>query len=579
MHKIGLFLLFICGSIVPVFSQTNAEKLEQAVKIYNNLRDYEDKFKPESVTQSDVEKMKADRADATVLLEAVRENGTAEESKVARYFMANFNYEIGYVYGMMGKNKDAYALLSTIKADYEYFSSSYVFPLTYKFNSQSYSITYENFAPTLAEYYTGMAEICANLNKQEESMEWSRKTLAFSYTTDWYKYIALNKLMDMKEKNNEWDKEMMDCGLQQITLATQLDTSYQRTIKEYNYPNAEYGAKKIQSTIEKKPSLANGEYHRGTAAPILARAKKYRLALEFYRAALEGGFGMYDKSYLFEAARFAIREENNYTAILALDLVYNKNSSSLSCDEWSKLSEMYGEAGNSEKKNNCSSKAEECRKKIKKEEKQRNSGSLGFGIYGGVYPLALATRFNRYRDYGGVFGIIAGKVAIEGSYKLINRNFIITDDLMAKQIKQEFPYYWEGYRAHVALKFYPKAYSGSTRFYIGPLVELVDRTYEPVWSDVTNTSNGLVYATDQKFYPHDKSYNLFLNMGSQTMEKGFYIDTFMGFGVAYSKFDAGAEYADGQYTFSDVLLENRKATRFSPMIRMGMTVGLGWVKK
>jgi hypothetical protein len=578
MQRIIFIVLLCCGSALSAFSQTNAEKLEKAVKIYNATREFVDNKTAETVTPADIDKMKADQAEADVLLDDVKANGTAEEARVARYFSANFKYEIGFTYGMIGKNRDAYGVFNPLKEDFAFFSNSSIYPLSYKFDSKTYAIKYDNFAPTLSEYYTGMSEITYNLSKYDESIGWSQKTLESTYSSKWYRYIALNSILKAKAKNEEWDTEMLDYGLQQIRICTELDTGSKRLIKEYNYPTALLGAEKIEQTLEKKPALKTGEYHRGTAAPLLAQAKKYDKALLFYRAALEGGFAKYDKPYLFEAATFALNEESRSTAILALDILYDKNSSGFSCDEWNRLAALYGRADVPDKKNSCEQKENECRKKIKKEEKRSNSGSLGFGVYSGVYPLALATRFNRYRDYGGVFGIVLGKMTIEGSYKHINRNLAITEDLYFKNIEQENRYYWDGYRAHVAIKFYSKNYSGSQRFHVGPLVEIVNRKYETIWSDVLNTGTGAVVETQKKFYPTEKSYNLFLNMGAQSIEKGFFIDSFMGFGVAYSTFNAGGQYSDGEHTFSDVLLQNRKAARFSPMIRMGVTMGFGWVK-
>ena len=86
-------------------------------------------------------------------------------------------------------------------------------------------------------------------------------------------------------------------------------------------------------------------------------------------------------------------------------------------------------------------------------------------------------------------------------------------------------------------------------------------------------------AQDKKFFAREKSYNLFFNYGVQQYTKGIYFDAFMGFGVSYSKFDAREQYNDGEYTFSDVLLENRKDTRFGVMMRMGIIVGFGLIKR
>ncbi len=579
MRKIIFLSLFVCGLCIPAFSQTNAEKLEEAVKMYNTNRDFIDGKNAETLTVADIQKVEAEQADAAVLLDEIRTNGTAEEAKAARYFAANFIYNIGFAYGKIGKNRDAYAFLNKIKPEFEFFSNSANFPLVYKFDSKNYSIQFTNFTPVLAEYYAGMAEICYNIGKYDESIGWSQKSIESPFGSQWYKYIALNSIVKSKEKNREWDKELLDYALQQITICAQLDTASLRTIDQYNYPTALLGAEKIETTLQKRPELAAGEYHRGTAAPLLVKAKKYRKALSFYQFALEAGFAKYDKAYLFEAATFALTEESNSVALLALDQLYTNNSSSFSCYEWEKLSELYGKAGNSGRKNDCSAKASACQKKQKKEAKRNESGGVGFGIYAGVYPLALATRFNRYRDYGGVVGILLGKMAIEGSYKMINRNFIATDDLYFKQIEQESPYYWDGYRAHIAFKFYPEKNSSSQHFHIGPLFEMVNRTIEPISSDVFNKSTGVMVAQDKTFYAREKSYNLFFNYGLQTYEKGFYFDSFLGFGVSYSKFEAGAEYNDGEHTFSDILLENRKDTRFGVMIRTGIIIGFGLVKR
>ncbi len=577
MRKLILLSLFICGYCIPAFSQTNGEKLEEAIKIYNVLYAYV--IGLDAPVAKDIDRIKTDLAEAEPLLVDVKENGTADEAVVARYFLASFRYELGYAYAIMGNNAEAYRWFALIKSDFEFFGNPQNYPLRYKFDSKTYQITFENFSGMLSEYYSCIAEVTSNLKKYDECIAWCHMSLEFSGSDTWSKYIVVKRLMSSKEANYEWDKEMMDCALLHIQFYTQLDTYYIRMIKEKKYPTPEYDVKKIKTAIEKVPSLAKGEYHRGTAAPLLVKAKMNSAALEFYLAALEGGFAENDKSYLFDAATFSISEQKYTTALLALDILYDKNATSLACYEWEKLSELYGQAGNSEKKNNCSAKANACRKKDKKEAKRNESGRVGFGVYVGVYPLALATRYDRYRDYGGVVGIMLGKIAIEGSYKLINRNFVVTDDLYFKQVEQGFPYYWEGYRMHAALKFYSEKNSRSDGFHVGPLFEIVERTYEPIWSDVSNKSTGIMVAQDKKFYAREKSYNLFFNSGVQKYTKGLYFDAFIGFGVSYSKFDAREEYNDGEHTFSDILLENRKDTRFGVMMRTGIIIGFGLIKR
>ena len=113
MKRLSAVFIFLIPGIL--FAQTNAEKLEGAVKMYNSTRDFEDDLKPGDVTMDDIYKMKADRAAADALLDDVKTNGSAEEVKVARYFAANYQYEIGFVYGMMGKNREASTRTSSAK--------------------------------------------------------------------------------------------------------------------------------------------------------------------------------------------------------------------------------------------------------------------------------------------------------------------------------------------------------------------------------------------------------------------------------------------------------------------------------
>lgn len=575
MMKKSLSLLFALIPGAIAFAQTTAEKLESAVHIYNDMRDYEDNLKPGTVNIDNINKMKADIEKARPMLEDVLTSGSSDEAKAARYFKANFQYELGFVYGMMGRNADAYDVLSKIEADYDYFSSGQ-FPMTYKYDSKTYSITYENFAPTLAEYYTGMSEICANLSKNDPALHWARKSYNFSYTTDWYKYIAINKILEVKKKQDTWDKEVLDMALEQIRVLTKLDTSYQRTIKENKYPTQNLGYDRINTSLQKNPSFASGEYYRGTAAPLLVQLNDPDKAIEYYSSAISGGFADGNKSYLFTAAEYGLGFKTSSMSMLMAGVALDKIAAmgnSLSCSDWQRLSNDYSDAGDNGKASNARRKQNDCERQ---ERKREHRSDIGFRIYGGIYPGPMLCRYKRYMDFGGVVNLMTNKVGIEVSYKLINRNHLFMEDLSFNSIDNgDYNGYWDGTRAHVALKFFPeKSSSSKSKLYMGPLFEYVHRDIEPFSGWVTDAATNMQvrYTT---FYPVENSYSLFFNYGTFNWQKNFGMDAFFGLGASYYQFDGGEPaYGNKAYTLDNALVQNRKPTRFGPVIRAGITIGL-----
>lgn len=580
MKKQFLSILFVM-IMLPVFSQTVAEKLEKAVRMYNDIRDFEDGLKPGTVKETDIDKMKASLAEAQPLLEYAVSNGTSEEAKTARYFLANFNYEIGFIYGMMGRNRDAYDRLSMIKDDYAFFSNASNFPLRYVYDGKNYAVKFENFSPTLSEYYTGMGEICTNLSKYDEALTWVKKSLDSPGLTDWYKYISLNKLLEIKKKQNVWDKEVLDAGLQQLRVFSALDSSYRRTIRENNYPTQVTSCSRMDEVIAKNPSLGQGEYHRGEAAPLLVRLEDETRALSYYAYAIAGGYADSKKEYLFNAAFLAKKNNNTQVGLIALDKLMEKQPGYFSCGDWDQIAELYKYFGESSKASTASSKASVCRKAAADEERKRKKRErrqdLSLGVYAGFYPGPVLCRYGHYRDFGAVAGfMLTKKMAVEFSYKKINLNHVLMEDMSFKGVSTSgYGVKWNGFKAHMALKF---ANGNTEGFYIGPLFGYASRELEPMTSNVTNETTG--FTSRQDFHASEKSYELFLNYGMMMVNKHLMLDMFMGFGASMYQFsvtDTG--YDNDAFLYEHPLLESRKPTRFGPVVRMGFTVGLSSLKR
>lgn len=251
---------------------TTAQRLEYAVKIYNRLRDSVDTFKPKTVSSNDIAYVEKRVVVGVMILDSLLRvlPESNEERRVARYFKANFLYQQAFVYGMKGRNEDAYKIMKVIEADFDYFGNPSIFPLRYVFDGKNYAIKYDNFQGTYIEFYTGFGEVCANTGRSEESLSCSRKTVQMTQGTtsySWYRYIAITKVIGEKKKLNQLDKEMLDMAYQLAVEYSQIDTSYRRTIKENNYPTIITAYNRINDVFAANPSLiGNGEIYAKTAA-------------------------------------------------------------------------------------------------------------------------------------------------------------------------------------------------------------------------------------------------------------------------------------------------------------------------
>lgn len=158
-HLFFLIAMLCCTATGAVLAQTPAETLEKAVTDYNALRTYIEGLQPKTLTDAQVADCKARMDKALPMLDQVIREGNSDEIKTARYFRVNFQYQYSFVLGMKGQNKQSLEVMRAIEREFTLFTSS-DFPLRYIFTGINYIITWENFAPTQAEYYTGFGEVC-----------------------------------------------------------------------------------------------------------------------------------------------------------------------------------------------------------------------------------------------------------------------------------------------------------------------------------------------------------------------------------------------------------------------------------
>jgi len=303
-----MFRVILCGLgilfSIAVKAQTIDENIEKGVRLYNQMRDYEGSLNTASVKDSNISRLKEYMTQATPFLAGALTAGTAAQQKTARYFTANLQYELGFVYGMRGENYKAYDVLKKIENDYKFFADSTQFPLYYKYDGKNYNIKFSNFAPTLAEYYTGMGEICTNIKKYSEAVNFMQLTMSFPYTTAWYLYIAANKLWENARYQNLRGAPYIDLTLSGLKYCSRLDTAYQRLIRENYYTNCRQFADTLDKLVQNPFYLYKADAY-AKAAAYLDSAKETAYAISFYRKAIAKGLN--DRAFLRQVTAFAAR--------------------------------------------------------------------------------------------------------------------------------------------------------------------------------------------------------------------------------------------------------------------------------
>jgi hypothetical protein len=563
MTKTFTTVLMLLLFAAPAFSQTTEADLEKAVHIYNDMRDFEDSLVAGKVTDADINRLKADIAKAKPLLNNVLENGTTEEKRNARYFNANFQYELGFVYGMMGKNALAYEVLKPIEGDYDYFSTPSVFPLKYKFEEKNYNIKWENFSPTLSEYYTGMGEICVNLNKNEEGLVWSRKSLKASNSTDWYRYIACNKIIEIKKKDKKYDQEMMEVASQMIVLVTTLDSSYQKAVVDYKYPTEMSGYNVLANIADDNLQLSDMGRYYAQAADAMYAKEKYTQAAFLYKFAQ--GKGYYKEASVDKIVKTAVKVKDTKLGLDAVDK-YRATIIAGNCYEYERAVKWYGDLADFKSADELRAEQKKCEKKASRTSSvssMRDKMSK-FHFYIGFDPIGVMNVPKRM-NFGGDMAFILEKFGFDFEFHRVQQDW--DWPMFIKGGK----YRWDGYTGYLGLKGV-KNVSSRVAVAFGPQFGFAWKEFSPITSDVMDKTTGTNIT--KTFTPQERQYRMLLVFDSYTFLSYFGIHLFGGFGFSVNQFIGGQEYNKDNYDLSAKILNTRKPLYVAPQFKAGLTLGL-----
>lgn len=580
-------LLLHCG----LFAQTPVEDLQKAVEIYNAMREYQDGFTAKTLTQENIDNMKTRMDKSVVLLDKVIREGNADQIKTARYFRNNAKYEYGFTLGMKGQNAQAFEVMKEIERDVTSFTTS-DFPLRYEFFGKNFVINWDNFAPTQAEFLTGFAEICYNLNKFEDAARVNKKALAHPNTTEWLRYVAVNKMLDIYAQNNKLltPTEYQDYALQALKDYDQLDAENKESVKEYNYPTVKRGVDILVKETQANPNpQAIGRC--AEAAPIavkydqdnpktltlfeLCYKNNYPSQAAWDRVASDFAKVAHTKSQMAEPQDFGGATKARYVGLAATDRI--AAAASYDCQAMKDVAAMYAYWKQTDKETEYLKKAKTCteasEKAATKAAKAARRGNGNFNLYLGADILPLLNT-NPKRDYGAVVDFVFRKSAIEFGYKIINQNKENIFDLWINEVpdaNQDNISRWDGFKLHFQPKFFTK---NSDNGYFGIYLGYNEKDFAPMTVNVINDTDGAI--SSQIFDPNVKQYVGMFNFGGMILGKGFGVDMHFGIGANYSTFDAGTLLDRSLYTIDNPLLEGRKDNYWGLVLHTGITMGLNF---
>ena len=606
MLKIILPLLLLVPLIYPfgsIFAQNAEQDLENGVKIYNALQEYISPLNEANKVTTDVlNSVKKRVKDGSALLDKAIENGTAEQIKTARYFKTNFKYKQAYVYGIKGDNAVCFKEMTAVKDEFESYGEASKFPLRYKLEGKNFVIKYEDFASSLSQFYTIMSELGGSMSKPAMQYEYAKKTYNFPKIEPWYKYIAATQIVDYLTDKKQFDNEMAQFALEQMKIYTNdLNAKERESVNNINYPPPLSSGKSIYSVLEKAPNFTDNARICGEAALILMKNEERddQTVLDFFEAAVKG-----DK-YVNDALAFAqsrlneqnivllegvdksnFKVENKQLGVSILDKLSAKITDT-QCDDLKKYADGFSAFGEAAKAKSFTERYNKCVNIKKKEEerrveqqkadearreKERRRAERETHFYAGINVFPL---FSKPIDLGGVLNFGAKNILVEVSYLNVTKKKENYFDLQLREIKDVPEHKWDGYFAHLALKFATKKSSSrNSKMYAGPLFGYNVRTFEPFQAAVTNTTTNKT--STQNFAPTAKQYILMYNMGAIFLS-GLGGDMYFGIGAAYNQFDGGngTYWNKDNYKIDDSFLTNRKSNYYSFTMRLGISVGFG----
>lgn len=594
MRNYILLISFLYLSNLGVLSQTvnTEDQLYRLVKTYNEMRDYEDLIVPKDITEKNVEDIQQYSYSVKPLIDSILIFGNPTQKATCNYFKTNFAYELAFVYGMAGKNALAYPVLSSVKSDFEYFSNEGNFPLKYMYDSKNYVINYANFAPTINEYYAGFAEVCSNLNKPEEAIFWAKKSINFSYQDDWFRYISLNKIIENKKKLSQLDAEYLDYIIKTIQTISKLNSTYQITISEYNYPNKTSLIDEFLIVAKTNPALTQNGLKLSEAAKAVGDSYKaesikcYKLLLADATSSLyyiDEALDFFKTLYYSDYAIFSGADQSKSMAVFKNGTLrmYNMLVSNPDCTYWQRLTGYCSITKLSEEENYAKKKAEDCYKKQQKGARKSYGSSDGnYGLCISAYPFPMI-----WGNFGGVVQLDLNKIAFSFAATKIGHDRDYQNDFYnpiqsGKEYTDQFgnpldqeKLYYDGSRMNVTMKLFFEEKNDSKPYFTFN-VGRVTKKYEPFLTSIYDRQT-LGTIASGTISPSEIKYTAFIGGGSQTMLSDHWmLDIGIGIGISKPTLTVNSPYfKNPDYQFNSYFVQSSQDNKIGMSGFLNISVG------
>jgi hypothetical protein len=580
------------------FGQSEETMLGEVVQIYNEAKSTVDEVRTRQRPAALMDSIRDISETAMERLRILKLSSNPAIAINARYFYMNFQYNFAFGYAAIDKSEAAHKYMTALISDMNYFDES-KFPLRYTKGGTNYIIKYEDFKYTRCEFYVAYAELSYNSFDYTTSLDYVKKAEPL-LNNQWLSYVCFYFGIKSKEKLSQYDAECIHYCSKQLYAYYNLSDASVDTIMANNYGTYRMATTALDKSLENGISNQSSYNELTEAIQILKyymdpykekdesqRKKNKFILLRWYHEAVMITYS--SKEFVKGALQFSEIYADSYSNDKPTWLSrYEKFD--LNCNDYQFLIDQYNQLSDSaavarltpnlttckEKEAKAAAQAEADRKKTEKKNSKSGRRSNGQPLfYAGInlFPLIAQPR-----DLGLALNFGGSHMVTEFSYLQVNSKPENYFDLSLKDVNDVPEHRWDGYYAHINLKF-PTDNGwddGQFRPYAGFLLAYNQRTFDAFPIGITQTATNLY--TTKTIAPTSSQVSGMVNFGFMGV-RGFGIDLFMGFGAAYNKFDNQVtEYSTDEYFIDDALIENRPAEYWSFIMRMGVSIGIGFAK-
>jgi hypothetical protein len=598
-YSILIFLAFFFLENKCIYAQSEEQILSETIDAYNVFLDKANSIIDSRLSYTVLDSLQAATTAIPERLILLKLSTNSEIAKNARYHHMIYLEIIGSGYLVLGQLKKSRDILYPLESEINYFSED-KFPMRYTSNGKNFIINFSNFRGTKGYYYVSVTELYFLNNDYSKSLNMVRASLPFIDKGSWQSYTAYYYGISGKIKMNAYDAECINYCSQQLSTYYNLNAADLDSIQSHQFETYRFATQTLDQALEKGGLNADSYAHLVTAIQTLRfyldpyketeesqRKKNIFILLRWYNEAVMSNYS--DKDFVRNAISFADiyadPKSNDKNSWL---LRYEKFQ--LNCTDYQWLIDEYKKLNDTASINRLTPMLTTCKEvedklaaeleaaRIKEEKKNsknyKNSNNLPLVYLGlNLFPFIF-----KPRDFGLALNIGGDKMVTEFSYLQVNKKEENYFDLSLKDINDVPEHLWDGFYTHINLKFPSDDWNnGRARSYAGVLLSYNERTFEPFAVNILPTATNIPYAAIAA--PTSKQYAGMINFGMMAVN-GFGIDLFIGMGAAYNQFDAHlTEYESDAYVIEDALLENRPSNYWSFIMRMGISIGLGYAKE